>query len=313
MVTGGRSHVAYYAIILLIIAGIAITTPIIFANTSSPTPGEISTTIEKKGTCFLTDADIREYHDHDFVMHVTSKVSTVNGVYVSYNKCYVLRVTFSENLDNGDIIRIYARYGTTPLIKAVLIENTNWEVVGGGEVYAMWGYYDLVITDLDVPRKSFDIALDPETPSSNSIRVDMVGCVCYEPHVEKWYDDDTGFVVANYDILITYVVTVTDIIDTSNVYLDLTFTQRVYNENNGSLIVETMIQKTTIKVPTVSEPHDFTTNTIPVIPRSIIYTDNITISIDVDAVARGMIKESTDWVEIGKMFDTVEELDLSWY
>lgn len=308
--TGGSRTSAFLLIAIATAATLAFTIPMIKVPDPPSNGCSISVDVEKKSDFYITDAELRWYSDHSFISNVYCKVKSVNGIHADFNRARVLRVYFNTLLDNGDIIRIYARYGTTPSIKAVLIENTNWEVVGEGEVLAMWGYYDLVISGLDSPRSSFDIALLPTTPSSNQIRIDFVGCV---PHEPSWHDDETGFPVVSYSVAVNYMVTATDLVDTDEVYIDLEFTQTIIDSIGATTIVTTMVQKTTVQVPTVSEWHEFITNDIPIIPHDVAMTDSITVVIDVTGTARGMVTGTAEWIMIERVFTSLREMDFSWY
>jgi hypothetical protein len=302
-------------LIVALIIGVA--APIIYFtanNEDGDSASSFSTFVEPNCDCDcrLQCAEIREYDTHHYMYNAYHAVHYKDGSYVTFNRDYVLRVTFNKNLKNGDIIRIYARYGTTPAIKAVLIENTNWEVVGEGEVYAMWGYYDLVITDLDVPRNSFDIALLHTTPSANSIRIDEVKCVCGVPE-KHWRDPTTGTVIDNYQFTLYYVVTATDSIDPASVYLDLVIRQTISREADDSTIVETIIEQSLVHVPSIGTEHSYTTHSIPIISRSLVDTDKITISIDVDVTVKGKFKGSDDWIVFSRAFLDVRALTAWWF
>jgi len=264
--------------------------------------------------CVLLDAEIREYSDHDFVMDVFSYVRYRDSTFVSYNKYYVLRVYFDQDLHDGDIIRIYAKYNTVPSIKMVLIENTNWEVVGGGDVYSHWNYYDLVISGLSTPRSSFDIALLPTTPSSNNIRINQVKCVCApHPPEMKWRDPSTGTVIDDYAFTIDYMITATSDIDPSNVYIDLSVRQTIRDIITDTEIMSTIIDQSLIHVPSLGVPHSFTTHVVPIIDRASAGTDKILISIDAHASVRGKIIGSSDWAGIDQTFNDLRSIEAWWY
>ena len=74
-----------------------------------------------------------------------------------------------------------------------------------------------------------------------------------------------------------------------------------------------MIQKTTVKVPSIGIAHVFDSEIFPVIDHDFAGTDNITVSINVEGTVRGRILGSEDWVTITKIYISLREFNLAWY
>ncbi len=273
--------------------------------------------IETSGCdCYPVTAElweIDEYNATTFFANVTSIIRWRDGWWVSFNNYYVLHVIFNKNLTNGCIIRLYARYGTTAPIKAVIIETMSFEAVGGGDVNASWGYYDLAITSLASPSNEFYITLNRASPPSNRIRIDKVSCRCIAPVIPWWREPGIGTIITNYTFNFNYLVTASTTIDASEVYLDLVIYQTIYNQLNGSPIVSYMLEQSIVHVPTVGDPYLYISHVYSMPSRTFVGVDNITISIDVDVIVKGKLLSSNDWIVSQNMYESLKNFSAWWY
>ena len=236
--------------------------------------------------------------------------------YISFNKKYVLRVHFNTNLDKGDKIAIYARWNTVPSIKNATIYIPNGTMVGSGEVLPQWGWYYLLITSDITPTDVFDIVIDGGNPSSHQMKVNKVKCIEEEPEppVEAWRDPVTGMIVVNYQVNFNYLVTVEGNIDPSEVYIDLEIFQNITDDNDGnSTIVNGLLEKETIHVTSINVSQHYSSTPVAIIDHGVAGTDNITIHVDVDVTAYGLIDGTNDWIAINKTYNHLQEIEVAWW
>ncbi len=308
---GSRSALWVLLLVVPIIAiGIAQAS---FSTTNSGFTGEV--VISKNCLCRIMKAEIWEIKDTDpwdieFVEDVTYLVKYQDGYYKSFNKDYLLKVYFNKNLENGDIIRLYARFNTVPDIKNVTILDINFDTVGGGEVFAQWDYYDLTIDNVTSPQSVFYLSVDGSNPSSQNIRIDLVKCAFGEK--PDWRDDE-GDVVKDYMVEIYYEVTATGNIDTDNVYLEIKLEEEIVNTLTDDHIRTRLIENELIKVGSFGTAETFSSRILSVIDHASAGVDNITININVYVEVTGKIIGSDDWVAIEESFDSVRSIPLSWY
>jgi hypothetical protein len=306
-------------VIVLII--VSATASIMYAgdgNTSMPVPRSIDPRVEKNGDCYLVDADLYKINSYDpptisYLMDVTSKVKWQDSKWISFNRNYLVRVVFSGNLINGDIVRMYARYSTTPMIKAVVLSTTDFSIVGGGEVSAMWGYYNLTLDNLTTPQSIFYIYI-PSNPSCNNIRIDEIKCYCTTPVlIPEWREPDTGFGISNYTFNINYLVTATGNVNYSEVYLDITLFQKIINQlDNTTIIGDTMIERTLYNiVPNVNG--SYSSRELVMVSHDIVMVNNITIILDVSVTVKARVQYSDDWIVVTKTFTGVRSFSAWWY
>lgn len=263
------------------------------------------------GSC-LVKAEIRDEDDHDFVMDVTCYVKYLDYKYTTFNKNYILRLYFNKDLTTGDEIVIYGKYNTVPDIKNARIEDTNWGKIGGGEVKPKWDFYPLLITTVITPTDVFDISIDSGNPSSQKLYVNYVKCV--QKYIPSWHDNETGQTIEDYEVQLNYKVTADGTIDTDDIYVDLSITQRIVdNDGGGTSIMQSLVEKTIFKVPSVDVFHVYISNPVEIIDHSIAGTDNITIFIDMSVTVSGRIKGSDDWVVLSKDYVGIREFTVLWY
>jgi hypothetical protein len=184
--------------------------------------------------------------------------------------------------------------------------------VGEGPVLAQWEYYYLIINESITPTNVFDISIDSGNPSSHKININYIKCA--KMTEEGWHDNETGEIIEEYNAMLFYNVTADEIINESNVYLSMTISHRVIDDNNVSrIILETMIERVTFNVPSLDTEYQHVTPMIPMIDHGNAGTDNITIYIDVDVTVMGSLNGSGEWISKSKSYVGIRQFTAWWY